>query len=111
MTDYSNALADIQKARTFDDIIKVVSRFSAQSRGPGAVLYSGSIGKSSAQRLAADAAMKSGKQTIDDTERGMFLSDQAVGHVILEKSMKILAARMPLNDARSTAMNFLFGGG
>ncbi len=86
MTDYSRAIADIKNATTLDEIIAIASRFSAKATGDGAVLYSGRFeievnGQkiiTEAQELALDVAKKTGKQIIDTTERGIFLSTDSV---------------------------------
>lgn len=86
MTDYSRAIADIKNATTLEDIIAIANRYSAKATGDGAVLYSGRFeievnGQKiirEAQQLALDVAKKTGKQIIDTTERGMFLSNDSV---------------------------------
>ncbi|MDQ0507332.1 hypothetical protein [Xanthobacter agilis] len=83
MATYALELAQLKSANTLEDIVSIVSRFSANSNGAGAILYSCKVNRMSAHHLALslyDSYKMKGIEVgiIDKTARGVFLANEDV---------------------------------
>ena len=59
MTDYSSAISQINGANSLDAIKAIVNQYSAKAVGPGAILYTGNVGSTSAHDIALSIVEKS----------------------------------------------------
>jgi len=117
MTDYTNAIKQIQAAASLDlnagiaQIQQVVAGFSAAGTGSGGgVVYSGTVDGYKAGQLALDLANQTGMSIIDNTARGQFLADQGVGQVIQSTLRKLFVdSGQTLAQAAGSANNVLYG--
>ncbi len=79
----------IKAAGSLDDIRAVVHEYSAAPSRTGSALYSGQVGRVSANDLAVAYAQTSGASIINDTPRGQFLANQQVDQAIKDAARRV----------------------
>ncbi len=100
----------INNARTLDDIRAVVREYPANAYGNGATLYSGAVGKTSANRHAAEYARLTRSSIIDTTPRGLFLVHEKIALAIKTSAKRIFESQGAGNDlAEKLRDDFLYG--
>jgi hypothetical protein len=115
MAEYSSAISQITNAQSLDAIKQIVGQYSAQAAGPGGILYSGNVGLASAHDLAIDLVTANAQNgvainIIDNTPRGLLLTDDVVRTAISETAQSIFQAQgMSANEAAAAANRFIFG--
>ena len=88
MSEFRVEIATINQATSYQELLDIAARFSANALRPGghSLFYSGAVVKSpidggkdiSGQRMASDIARNTGANMIDETPRARFLADTEV---------------------------------
>ena len=113
MPNYVDDIAAINQATSLSQIQQIVGKYSAQAIGSGGVVYSGYVGSLGAGDIASKIVQDTGGSLniINNTAKGMFLSNPDVVNAIQSSAAKIFSqqglADYQLADA---AKNFLYGG-
>ena len=84
MVDVATALSELANATTLQEIQAIAESLSAQATGSGGVLYTGYVGGAPARQVALQIASSTGQSIIDNTDRGIFLSNSAVETKIIQ---------------------------
>jgi hypothetical protein len=115
VTGYPAVISQIESAPTTAEIEQAVSSFSALAVGSGGILYSGNVGNAAAHDIAtgivaANAANDVTVNIIDNTPRGMLLTDFGVKEAILTSARNIYISQgMTQPAADAAAKNLLYG--
>jgi len=107
--DFSKDVGRIRNADSLERIREIVRAYPAHSLRDDAVLYSGMVGKNSANVIAIDFAARSRASLIDHTWRGRFLADTKVSNAIREAAERIFESEGRGDIAVQLRKDFLYG--
>ena len=96
MVEYTQIITEIQNAASTEEIQQLVNSYSASATGRGGILYTGNVGNVPAHDIATEIfnfeeASGTTVNIIDNTPRGLLLSDDSVKQAILSSVQNIVA--------------------